>query len=310
MSPLRHLVLVLSTTILGSSAHAQTNAAVRAQTLFDRALALVSQNRFKEACPLFRASLEAERRTGTAINLAVCYEKTFRMASAWAVYRDALALAQREGNAEREDRARQKIAQIEPQLARLTIRVNPTPRYKPSVFRDDAEVPEVEWGVPVPVDQGEHTVRVEAAGRWPWQQRVRVDNAGETKVVIVPSLQERSWWSPARTIGVPVASVGVATLATGLVLGLVANGTYADARSSCPNNGVVGCAAGAEQEESRARGQAAVSTALTIGGAALSIGGAALILLGAPRAPRAEPASREVSLRLLPGGVQLAGRFD
>src|SRR3954465_9465866 len=64
-----------------------------AEALFNQGRDLMTAGKFVEACPKFEASQQLDPGLGTMLNLAECYEKTGRTASAWAEYREAIPLA-------------------------------------------------------------------------------------------------------------------------------------------------------------------------------------------------------------------------
>lgn len=303
---LRVFCTIVPVVLLSAHAVHAESVSARAQALFDQGLELAKKNRFKDACPLFRASQDLEPRSGTGFNLGVCYEKTYRLASAWAIFRESEGLARREGNAEREQLAYGKVEALEPQLVYLTVNVpSPSRQSGLKVTRDGVPVSQAEWGIKVPVDHGKHQVNVDAPGRWPWQREIEV---ATNTVVNVPVLHEKSWWTTGRKVGASVAAAGGATLITGLVLGLVANAKYNEVldRNGCDADGSR-CIAGsdANAQTQGARDFAAVSTALTISGVALAAGGGALILLTPPRRPQ----ERALSIHTGPAWLGVSGSF-
>jgi hypothetical protein len=111
---------IVAALLLGApAARAQGSDLAAAQGLFDEAKRLVAQGNVAEACPKFLASFRVDPKPGTAVNLADCFEKTGQIASAWARYLEAASLAQRAGQAEREQYAREHAATLEPRLPRL-----------------------------------------------------------------------------------------------------------------------------------------------------------------------------------------------
>src|SRR5262249_17311342 len=74
--------------------------------------------------------------------------------------------------------AREKIARgradsLAPKLSLLTIAVVSTDP-KLEVRRDDVAVGSAEWGIPIPVDPGKHTITASAPGHRPWSTAVQI----------------------------------------------------------------------------------------------------------------------------------------
>ncbi len=87
-------------TLLLAPARASAESAAdqaKAEALFGEGRRLLAASRFAEACPKFVESQRLDPAIGTQLNLGDCYEKTGRTASAWAVFRDAAAEAQKGG---------------------------------------------------------------------------------------------------------------------------------------------------------------------------------------------------------------------
>lgn len=83
------------------------------------------------------------------MNLADCRERLGQSASAWAAYVEAAAIAKRQGQADREQFAKENAARLFPTLAKLTIKtVQASPGL--SVYRDGLSVDIAAWGEAVP----------------------------------------------------------------------------------------------------------------------------------------------------------------
>jgi hypothetical protein len=188
------IATALSTSISASistwavEASAQTDSAA-ARALFSEGRQLMSAEKYSEACPKFEESLRLDPGMGTQFNLAHCWEKIGRTASAWALFLDVAAAARAGNQAQREAAAKERAAALEPKLTRLRI-VVPQPAPDAKIFRDDQEVGKAAWGTAMPVDPGDHVIRVTAEGKQEWTQDVKVPPTSRTFSVTVPALRD------------------------------------------------------------------------------------------------------------------------
>ena len=109
-----------------------------ARSLFDEARVLLQQGKAAQACPKLEESQRLDPGMGTLFNLADCYERLGRTASAWAEFREAVSAAHNAGSLDREQAAKQRAAALEPKLSYLTI--VPPPGNAPAVTRDGSPV--------------------------------------------------------------------------------------------------------------------------------------------------------------------------
>jgi serine/threonine-protein kinase len=144
---------------------------------------------FAAACPKLAESQRLDPAPGTLLNLAECYERQGRTATAWATWKQAAAASAAAGQQDREQLARDRAAALEPKLSRLRI-VVPEPHAVPdlAVVRDSEQLTSATWGVAVPVDPGTHQIEVHAPGYQSWSQTVEVSNDADRVVVEVPML--------------------------------------------------------------------------------------------------------------------------
>lgn len=183
------LVVVLLTTSL---ARAQSSSdKVAAETLFEDGRKLVSQGQYDTACKKLAESQRLDPGTGTLLNLADCYEKAGRTATAWATWREAAASARSSGQSDREQLAREHASALESKLVKLSIDVPDASRVPGlTVTRDDAPVSEALWGSAVPVDPGRVMVRASAPGYQTWTAEVQIAADKPETRVSVPALTQ------------------------------------------------------------------------------------------------------------------------
>jgi hypothetical protein len=178
-------------TLLPGQALAQSAAdSATAQALFDRGKKLMAERKYAEACPALEESQRIEARSGTLLNLADCYEKSGRLASAWSTFLEAATSAKASGNTEREQGARARATALAPQLSNLVITA-PSAAATPGleITRDGVRVGSAQLGLPLPADAGPHTISAQAPGRKPWKTEAIVKGGASTASVVVPDLE-------------------------------------------------------------------------------------------------------------------------
>jgi hypothetical protein len=312
-----------------ASAHAQnTDSKAAAEALFDQGRQLMAEGQYAPACAKFEASQALDPGVGTVLNLAACYEKSGRIASAWAQYRETLSAARKAGSSERERIARERVQALEPRLSYLTIVT--WKGQEVSVTRDGVALDDAVLSTAIPLDPGVHTVAARAAGKRAWSTQVTVQPDGDRVSVSVPILPDEaappgselsapdgssgpqpsaadgkhatkaSPGAAQRVLAIVSAAVGVAGVATGAVFGLKAASTWSDAKDSCKPQ----CDAAAHKLSVDAGQSGTISTvAFIVGGVGLASG--AVLWFTAPESHAEAP----VALRIGPGAVQVLGAF-
>jgi hypothetical protein len=329
------LALAFGVTASGAEALAQTSGekAAAAQALFDEAMRLIKAGQAAEACPKLEESQRLDAGMATQFRLAECYEKVGKVASAWASFvavADSAAVARLP---DRESAARKRVEALAPRVPHLTLTVSAAMASSEGleVLRDGVAVARPLWGVPVPIDPGEHVVTARAPGKKPWEGRVTAAEGAVVALAVVP-LEDLPPTSlaplppppaPRRSL-VPVIVLGVAAAAgvgVGAGLFVVHSGQAndADTLSNQIKNGHGTCAGAAADPRCSMLANKA-SNADTFGNAStvgFVVGGAAAaalvtyLLLPAPRA-----ATSGSNLHLFPSvapghaGLVAAGSFQ
>src|SRR5262249_12998089 len=157
--PVRRVLLATVILFVAFPAGAQSKAL--AEAAFKEARRLVRQGKVAEACPKFEASLKLDPAPGTQLNLADCYARLGRTASAWAIF---VEVAEKDTKAARAAEARRRAKALEPKLSRLTVSAENADGLR--VTRDGDDITAL-LGVAVPVDPGRHVVAAMRGGdKW------------------------------------------------------------------------------------------------------------------------------------------------
>jgi hypothetical protein len=291
-----------------------------ADALFAEGRRLMASGSYAAACEKLSASQRLDPAIGTALSLADCFEKSGKLASAWAELGDVARTAKAAGQSERAAQAGSRAAELEGRLSRLTIK---SIAVGVQVARDGKPVAEATIGVAVPIDAGRYTIQASAPGKKTWSQTIEIKAERESVTVEIPMLADgptapvpdgapeprRAEIDPGRgargqrVLAVGVVAVGVAGIAVGTYSGLHAASLWADAKASCRSypNGCGADAASLSQDAILAGNLSTVCIAVGIAGLA---GGAALWFT-APRAPKRSA----VAVGISPGAVVVGGTF-
>ena len=264
-------------------ARAGSNAAA-AQALFEEARALIAAGDYAAGCAKLEGSQALDAGPGTQYNLALCYEKRGRTASAWATYLEAAAAYQATSRPDWEAKARARARALAPTLSKLTVVVAPGAPGDLVITRDGVPIVASERGAAIPVDPGGHVIEAKASGHVTFRAS-RVIVAGESKQVDVvvgdaTAAPASTAAAPARshTVAYRVGGAGIASAAFGAVAGILALNRNASSTDICPDDGV--CRDAGARSDSRAAGDwATVSTVGFIAGAALLAAGAILYVV-------------------------------
>jgi hypothetical protein len=228
-------------------AYAQAQDEAIARALFDEGRRLADAGQYSAACPKFEAARRARASTGVLMNLADCYEKTGRTASAWTTFGEAASVAVRAGREGDHIEATRRQTALEPHLSRLVIHID---REVPSLIvkNDGVEIPKGAWDVPIPIDPGTHEMTAEAPNRQSWKKSFETARGAQTTSLEIPELsdtfppntgahpespqpsltsvvsaqEDPSFGRTQRFVGLSVAGAGIIAVGIGGVIALVA----------------------------------------------------------------------------------------
>lgn len=319
-----YFALSLSLAALAFAPRARAGDAAAAEALFNEARRLMAEGNYTAACPQLEESQKQDPGMGTLYNLGDCYEKSGRIASAWAAFLDVAAQAKSAGQAARETDARARAAAIEPKLSRLTIAVaSAVPDM--AVKRDAVAVGKAQFGLALPVDPGEHLIEVSAPGKKPWSGKVQVAANGANARIEVPALENApvpvAITSPQservdgdasssgagktqRTIGIVVGAAGIVGMGVGGFFGVRSMSKKSAADGDC-TNGLCNENGMAERHSAITAGN--LSTVFFIAGGAVTAGGLALFLTAPKDHSRTAKATLSPVAMPSGGGLMLKG---
>jgi tetratricopeptide (TPR) repeat protein len=184
----------------------------KAERLFREGRELVRAGRFAEAAVKFKESIDIHEVPSAVLNLADCYEKLGRYASAQRAFRRVEAIGDRDRAVEAKRRADALapsvpivVVQVERPAAGLVVRV------------DDANA---DPGVPLPVDSGDHKISARGTCKEPFETTIHMPPRGG------PS-------SALATTGIALGVAGLVTAGVGAFFGMRALDQASDLESAC-----------------------------------------------------------------------------
>ncbi len=164
-----------------------------AEALFEQGRLLMQSGDYAQACQKLEASQKLDEGIGTLLYLADCYEKTGRTASAWAMFKEAASIAGAQNQESRQKLALQRAKTLEPGLVKLVIDVAKANNDQLGfeVRNDGVVIPSPQFGVPVPVDPGEHRIEASAPGKRSYSEVVKVSKGdGHVTIPVLEALQQ------------------------------------------------------------------------------------------------------------------------
>lgn len=309
--PSRWLALSTAALALAAPGVARASDPATAQALFDQGRKLMAQERWGEACPKLEESQRLDPAGGTLLHLALCREHEGRLATAWALYQDALAQAKHDGRKDRAKVAQERIDALGPRLPRIRVKVALANRRAEgfTVSRDESVVGEAQWGESLPVDPGPHVLSAKAQGKKPWSSRFELAAGAREQVIEVPELERETEAPPVaaapaasagaarasetgplappraddgrrgdgqRTAGIVLSGAGVAGIVVGSVFGLVSMSKADDADKECAPPDFRLCSAKGVEAGNSAQSAGNASTVAFVAGGLLLTGGLVL----------------------------------
>jgi hypothetical protein len=307
-----------------------------ATTLFDDAKALLTDGKVPEACRKLEESRRLHPLPGTILNLAVCHEKEGLVASAFAEFREARLLAERDGRSDRVALADERMKAIEPRLSQLVVVVGAdVDRSELRITRDATPLERAAWGTRIPVDPGEHIVEASAPGKKTRRIAVTVGREADVQTVVVGALDGDESSAPTvpaevapvrgttqldtptaastglstrRTFALASAGLGVVALGFGSYYGARAFSKHGDPAATCTTTPCSSASLSLNDQAKFAADAATVSFAVALV-ALVALGGAAFLWFG--DTPPRSTAQVRLAPAFGPGhsGVDLSGNF-
>jgi hypothetical protein len=277
-----------------------------------------------DGCGSLEAQLVQRGEPRLRVELADCYARVGKAASAWSQYREAAVAARDLHAPDLESLARSRAKALEAQLSYVT--VNTWKAQEVMVSQDGSPIDEGVLGTAIPLDPGSHVIAASAPGKRGWSKRIELGSHGDHVTVSVPVLPDDVSMSPdltavpaplsrpatapivdslQRALGLVAGAVGIAGVATGALFGVKAASDWSDTKEQC--RAFPYCGEEGARLARQAKTSALISTIGFVTGAA-GLSGGALLWFTAPRSNEPhERTTASTSLGVGVGNVQLRG---
>jgi tetratricopeptide (TPR) repeat protein len=243
------VVAVVAAILVAPSVSSAQETALDPLVPFEEGRSLVRSGRYAEALEKFEESFKLKPTSGAMINVADCYEKLGRYASAVTAFGRAAKLAEESGQTERAKEAADRRVLLEPIVSHVTVNAD-----RDATVALDGE--RLDRGRPIPVDAGEHIVRITMHCRAAREQRVSVGLRADDKSVslepgprsedpacggppptmhvVSPATEPSpSSWSTQKTVAVALGGASLVALGAGIGFGLSASAKKDELESAC-----------------------------------------------------------------------------
>jgi hypothetical protein len=284
---------------------------VLAESLYLDGRRRLAEGDLENACAKLAESQRLDPASGTALNLADCYERQGKIASAWTSYKATLELARRAQRSDRIEIAAQKMKELEPRISKLTLTISSREPTGLSVFVDGVGLGSGGIGAPLALDAGPHRVVLTVPGGGRTDQRIELDE-GEARVVelvlpVVPPPKRddikreeevrpaaaRSGATWVYALGGTLLGLGAGSLAVGIGTGVQALVLGGEVDRECPKRA---CSASGFAAYEEANTFATASNVTFAVGAGVAAAGLGFVVAGTLLGPRS------VALTIRPNG--------
>ncbi|MEO8552970.1 MAG: hypothetical protein ABI678_23520, partial [Kofleriaceae bacterium] len=197
----------------------------------------IEKTDFAGACKLYEEALGLNPNAiGVLLNVAACQEKAGKIATAIRQFTDVRDRAREQSSPEYIEIAEKELATLVARAPHLAIALSES-------YTADAKllvannVIDFATASDILVDPGEVPIVVSAPGRVSYTTKIQIAE-GEHKAVAVPELGypvTACRWC--RTLGKSAVAVGGASLAAGIVIGLISHSRWNDATAACSHRG-------------------------------------------------------------------------
>ncbi len=305
------LVAVVALVALGGTAQADKRD--RADALFRKGKKHMAEKRYADACEAFEKSQKLDPGIGTQLNIAKCYEDWGKLGRAYVAYQSAERMA-KEANDDRAPKIRELIAELQPNVPHLTIRVPDDAPRDLEVTLDNRKIDQ--FNESFVVDPGPHTVQWGVKGSEKKTKIVPNDRGSDSEITLEmpePNVVDTGAGKPLETspmpppkvpgraqrmVGITLGGAGLVAIGMSTYLTLAARSDYNHALDTYCGGMKTTCDMTGLEITRDARSTANKATIVFVVGAALVGGGAALYLL-APDGPATPAESRPAGAQSL-----------
>ena len=328
------LIAGTTTAAIDARAEPTEGGAAAAESLFQEARKLMDAKRYSEACPKLVASQKIAPAVGTLLNLADCYERAGQLASAWARFHEAIALAQRLGRPDREKTARERADKLEPRLIKLTI---VSVEKNVDVKLDGNVLDAAALGTAVPVDPGKHAIEATAKGKKAFTTTIDVSDRTRSPSVEIPALdadpeasqpksgsgagsgssgdtkvpdEQTGSGGTQRIVSYVAMGLGGVGVVVGVIFGLRTSSIWTDAKTHCTG---LECDRTGVTLATDAKNAGTISTISFVAGGVLLAGGAVLFFTAPSGSAKSSSSGKQsepaLGVGVGLGSMTLQGRF-
>ncbi|NUO54712.1 MAG: hypothetical protein HOV80_38215, partial [Polyangiaceae bacterium] len=171
-------LVALAITLSAGTALADDDDWAEAGKLFHEARALMQKPEgLNKACDLLTKSYELRQRGDTLLNLAECHRRQGKTATAWREFDEAIKYAEKVEFKEAIEAAVKLRDELAAKLSAMMVEVESPPEGI-EVILDGKPLPSAQWGTPLFVDPGTHSVSASAEVHEPFEQSAEVGTKG------------------------------------------------------------------------------------------------------------------------------------